>query len=93
MQKRELTCTVCPMGCEICVETDGGKVLSVGGNTCRRGEDYAVTEVTAPVRTLTSTIRCDNGKLLPVKTKKPIPKEKMRVFMDVINQLVVHTED
>ena len=37
----ELTCISCPLGCPLKVETDNeGKVLSVTGNTCKRGEDY-----------------------------------------------------
>ena len=47
----ELTCISCPLGCPLKVETDNeGKVLSVTGNTCKRGEDYGRKEVTAPTR-------------------------------------------
>ena len=35
MEKRELTCIGCPMGCALTVELDGGAVVSVRGNTCR----------------------------------------------------------
>ena len=36
------------------VETDGaGQVVSVTGNTCKRGEAYGRKEVTAPTRTVT----------------------------------------
>ena len=48
MEKRELTCIGCPMGCALTVELDGGAVVSVRGNTCPAGDAYARKEVTAP---------------------------------------------
>ena len=92
MENKNLTCIVCPMGCNIRVEKDGDKILCVEGNTCPRGKEYAISEVTNPVRMLTSTISCDNGELLPVKTKKPIPKGKLKEYMDVINNLQIHID-
>ena len=41
MEKKELICIGCPMGCALTVETEGNEVLSVTGNTCPRGESYA----------------------------------------------------
>ena len=74
---RELTCIVCPMGCPLVVELDGKKVVSVSGNTCPRGAKYAEAECTNPERTITTTMKCENGAVVPVKTNTPIPKEKM----------------
>ncbi len=74
---KDLTCIVCPMGCSLKVELEGKKVLSVTGNTCPRGEKYAVAEFTNPERTVTTTIKCDNGEVLPVKTDSSIPKDKI----------------
>ena len=88
--KRELTCIVCPMGCSIDVELEDGKVLSVTGNTCKRGEEYARNECISPVRTITSTVRCDDGSVLSVKTDKPIPKDKIFECMKIINNAVAH---
>ncbi len=84
--KRNLTCIVCPIGCGLEVELEDGKVLSVAGNTCPRGKDYAVSECTHPIRTVTSTMRCENGAMVSVKTSKPIPKEKMKECMERINK-------
>ena len=44
MEKRELTCIVCPMGCSLEVTLEDGKVLSVKGNGCPRGEAYGKNE-------------------------------------------------
>lgn len=83
--KRELTCIVCPIGCQLSVELEEGKVLAVTGNTCPRGKTYAETECIAPMRTLTTTVRCKGGKLLPVKTDRPIPKERLFEAMNLVN--------
>lgn len=79
MKKRELICIGCPMGCPIVVEMEDGKVLSVTGNTCPRGESYARKEVTNPTRIVTTTVRVDGGKvpMINVKTEQDIPKDKI----------------
>lgn len=88
--KRNLTCIICPMGCQLEAELENGKVLSITGNTCPRGAEYAKTECTKPMRTVTTTIRCENGVVLPVKTDSMIPKEKMQECMAVINSTIAH---
>lgn len=74
---RGLTCIGCPMGCELTVEVEDGAAVSVTGNTCKIGENYAKTEVIAPVRTVTTTMLSESGKPVPVKTAAQIPKEKI----------------
>ena len=61
MEKRELTCIGCPMGCQITVELEGTEILSVKGNTCAIGDKYARNEVIHPERTVTSTVVVDGG--------------------------------
>ena len=47
MKIRELTCIVCPRGCQLKVELDdAGAVVSVSGNLCKRGNVYAFDECT-----------------------------------------------
>ena len=80
--ERKLTCIVCPKGCEMtALLSSEGKFLSVSGHTCPRGKDYAESECTAPTRTLTSTVITESGKMLPVKTAAPIPKELLFTAM------------
>lgn len=78
MEKVELTCIRCPMGCPLTVTVDGENV-TVTGNTCPRGAEYGAQEVTAPVRTVTSSVRVRGGELplVSVKTKTDIPKRKI----------------
>ena len=84
---RNLTCIVCPKGCQLTVELDDNKkVLSVSGQTCKRGEVYANNECTAPMRTITTTAAVIGGGVVPVKTDKTVPKEMMFDCMKVINE-------
>lgn len=78
MERRELTCISCPMGCQMTVCIDG-KNIEVTGNTCKRGEIYAKKEVTDPRRVVTSSIGVRGGVLtrVSVKTETDIPKDKI----------------
>ena len=87
--ERELTCIICPKGCNIKVKIENGEVTKVEGNTCKRGYDYAISEVTNPVRTITSTMKLENGEMISVKTDKPIPKELIFKCMEEINKKTV----
>jgi len=74
---KELICIVCPNGCHLRVDEENG--LQVTGNACPRGEEYGKTELLHPTRVLTGTVRIHGGAIprCPVKTKGPIPKEKI----------------
>lgn len=91
MEKRELTCIGCPMGCLVTVEMDGENILSVTGQTCKRGEIYAKKEVTDPTRVVTSTVKVEGGRRERVscKTREDIPKEKIALVMADINRAVI----
>lgn len=83
--KRTLTCIECPIGCEIEVELEEGKVISVKGNNCPRGKVYAEAEVVCPKRVVTSTVRAENGEMIPVKTDRPLRKDAIFEVMAKIN--------
>lgn len=87
--KRNLTCIVCPIGCQLSVTLENGVVTEVTGNTCPRGKQYAIDECTNPVRTVTTTARTADGRVIPVKTDRPIPKELMFECMKEIDRSVV----
>ena len=89
---KDIICVACPMGCQISVElSDSGEILSVTGNTCKRGDAYARTECTHPERSLTTTVKVSGGvhPVVPVKTSAPIPKGMMFECMKAINKEVV----
>ena len=83
---RDLTCIVCPKGCQLVVELENKEVISVSGHTCKRGEEYARTECTAPMRTVTTTAAIIGGGVVPVKTDRVIPKELMFECIKEINK-------
>lgn len=85
--KRTYICTVCPVGCEIEAEYENDTVLSVKGNTCKRGEQYVKAELTNPVRTLTTTVRREDGKIISVRTDEPIPRRLMLDAMTALNSM------
>lgn len=75
--KRRLSCIVCPMSCSGEVEFKDGQIENITGFTCKRGVEYARTEVTAPKRVLTTTVKVQGGELplLPVVSKGSLPKD------------------
>ena len=86
MEKRILTCIVCPRGCTLEVSFDGeGKIKDISGNACRRGVTYATDECTHPKRTVTSTVRLTDGAVVAVKTDGSVPKELVFDVMEKIN--------
>ena len=93
LDTKKLTCICCPLGCSIEADMQDGSVVAVRGNGCPNGEKYAHTELTAPVRTLTSTVALVNSKsgmrLAPVRSSEPIPKDKLFDCMKEIANISV----
>lgn len=86
----ELVCIVCPRGCTLQVEQEGN-AFRVAGNACKRGEAFAISEQTAPMRTLCTTARTafPDVPVLPVKVSAEIPKEQIFPVMEAINAVTV----
>lgn len=99
MEKRELICIGCPLGCPVTVTMEAGEVVKVEGNTCKRGDDYARKEVTNPTRIVTSTVMVEGGRdvTVAVKTRSDIPKGKIfecvKSLKGVTVQAPVHIGD
>lgn len=76
---REVTCIICPVGCKAKVVLVNGKVLAVRDVECTRGKTYATNECTTPVRDFFTTVRVKGtkGRVLPVRTTGPIPKDML----------------
>ena len=90
-ERVKTTCIICPTGCEIEVTKQGKKVIDVKGFTCDRGKEYAIEEVVSPKRVLTTTVNIENARILflPVRTNKPIPREKLIQCMKALRKVVV----
>ena len=91
VDKRVLTCIVCPRGCEMTATITDGVVTEVVGNTCPRGKKYAEEEILAPKRMLTSTVRVKNGALalVPVVSKTSLQKEKVLACAEALRKVTV----
>ena len=85
---KKLTCIECPIGCEVTVTLEDGRIVEVKGNSCPRGKLYAEAEVVCPKRVVTSTVRAENGEIIPVKTDRPVRKDAIFEVMEKINKTV-----
>ena len=73
-----ITCINCPMGCRMEVTREGESVLSVTGNTCKRGDAYARQECVKPLRMVTAVAPVrDRATPVSLKTRTPIPKQQI----------------
>lgn len=93
METRNLTCIGCPMGCQITVTYTPGsdENITVTGNNCNIGKNYAIAEVTNPTRVVTGTVGVSNRKnlVVSVKTKNPIPKGEIATVADILKEIKV----
>lgn len=92
MDVMELICIRCPKGCLLRVELEARgeepRVLSVSGNSCPRGDEYARKEICDPTRAVTSSVPvrgCALERMVSVKTERDVPKG---LVLDVVNALV-----
>ena len=90
VNRKEMTCIVCPNGCKLEVTINEDQIM-VQGNLCIRGEHFAVTELRNPMRTISSTVATTFRAVpaLPVRVSKEIPKKEIFHVMEAIHQVVV----
>lgn len=91
MREKRLICVTCPVGCEISVRIEDGKVTQVTGNRCPRGEVYARQEAVDPVRVVPTSVKVLAGErpLVSVKTDRPVPKRLISDIMELVRSLSV----
>ncbi len=89
---KETVCIVCPRGCKLRIDESGGD-LAVTGNACRRGRDFAVSELKDPRRTICTTVRTafPEVPVLPVRLSAEIPKARIFDVMREINAVTVES--
>lgn len=87
---KTMVCIVCPNGCRMEINGEGENI-TVEGAKCAKGKTYAITEMTAPKRSVTTTVKTifDEARVLPVRTNGDIPKEKIFDLMKLINTFVL----
>jgi CxxC motif-containing protein len=86
-------CKVCPIGCQLIITENplDPSGYTVEGNSCNRGKDFAIDEITKPSRVVTGKVILRNGPMghLPVKTTGVIPKNKVEECLKIINSTEV----
>lgn len=91
IKRQKIICIICPLGCEIEVETknENGEILSIKGNKCPKGKDYAKQEIIAPKRIVMSVVNV-RGSIFPtvsVKTSKPVLRKLIPKVMEELSRI------
>lgn len=91
MNRQEIVCIVCPNSCVMQVDSSSD-ALSVTGNKCKRGTEFAENEIKNPVRMLCTTVRTSlpGCPVLPVRLSAEIPKGRIFEAMASINAVTVN---
>jgi len=90
MNAKEIVCIVCPNGCRIRCEQKNGQML-LSGQKCKRGTEYAVAELTHPMRSLTTSVRTvfPDSPVVSVRTDGEIEKSMLIDAAKALGQLIV----
>lgn len=88
-----IVCITCPRGCTMNI-TKSGNDWTVTGNACRKGREFAISEMTDPRRTVCSTVKTSfkSAPVLPCRVSADIPKDRIFDVMQEINKVVVTKE-
>ena len=72
---KEFVCITCPNSCRMQAELENGQ-WKVTGNKCKRGQQFAESEMTCPKRTFSTTVKTawDSVPVIPVRVSREIPK-------------------
>jgi CxxC motif-containing protein len=87
-EETKIICVACPKGCLLRINREGETIV-VSEQGCKRGEQYAVQEITDPRRMVATTVRIQSNlhSLLPVYTSAPIPKGKIRSLLKELRKI------
>lgn len=87
---KKVTCSVCPMACEIDV-TSHGRELHISGNRCGRGYQFAQKYIDKDEKVVTGRCLLAGGQMsrLPVSTNAKIPAELVREVLEAIQSTKV----
>ncbi len=79
---RELICIVCPQGCTLQAEHQAD-TWTVSGYACKRGLHYALDELDAPKRMVSTSLPVVGGEyaMVSVRPDAPIPKDMVMTAM------------
>jgi len=88
--KKEFTCIVCPVSCNLLVEAIDGKIV-VSDNQCKRGLIFGENEFKNPKRMLTTTVKITGSsvKRLPVISLDEVPKDRLIELAELLYKMTV----
>ncbi|MBR6788806.1 MAG: DUF1667 domain-containing protein [Clostridia bacterium] len=88
---KEYTCIICPKYCRITVDSDLYE-FTVLGNDCEKGREYALTEFTNPLRSVTFNVNVIGGNraVTSVKPSREIPLVKILPLSRLIKKIRVN---
>jgi len=91
VETKKMICIRCPMGCEMDVAVMNDGQITIAGNTCKMGQQYAKDEISNPSRIVTSTVRVNNGvyPLVSVWTTGAVPKDRVLDVMAVLRAIEI----
>ena len=89
MINKELTCVICPNGCQLQATIENGEQLvvkAITGHLCEKGPEWAEQELINPMRTIASSIIVNGGDfpMVSVRTDSPIP---LKNIFDVMKEI------
>jgi len=84
----QLTCIMCPIGCELLVEKQDSH-LSITGHKCDKGLEFAREEILDPQRNLATSIPIHGKdfKMLSIRLSKRVPRPKLFAILQEIATL------
>lgn len=87
---KNLICIECPIGCALQAGKSGEQWI-VKGNRCRKGEQFAINELTDPRRSVCSTVKTTFKEVprLSVKTNGEVPLKSIFEVMERINAVTL----
>lgn len=88
-KERVVYCICCPRGCRMTVNTECG--MTIAGNSCDAGKNYALQEIEDPRRMVTTTVGIQGcpQRLLPARTSEPVRKRDVKQILNVCAKLRV----
>ena len=79
----KLICINCPRGCHLNVKKVDGEIR-VTGNSCPRGMTYAISEMTNPLRTVTTTLPIDSEMFRRVPVISSVPSSMQIIILTIV---------
>ncbi|MDC7234634.1 MAG: DUF1667 domain-containing protein [Spirochaetales bacterium] len=90
-EQKNITCIACPRGCRLeLIPGAEGSEAQIRGYECPKGLAYGQREAVEALRILTSTVKTCSAEMprLPVRLSEPVPLDRFREFMDLINSFL-----